>query len=177
MVLLAVASVIACSSGAAKSLPPTSGASAPSVSSTTSRSQLEATILSRWIAAERASVAAAKDPSGPEVLLLENYYADPALSFLRGQYDANARDGLVAVGDIDPGQPRLVNMGPAQAVIFSCATNRLQLIFKATGKPVAGKSGDATPTPNGIRATMDLAPSGVWKVTQSTVKDGSCDAL
>jgi hypothetical protein len=175
---MAVLACAACSSNGGKHLvsPP---ASTLPVSSTgiTTEAQLEATILSDWMAAERASTAAAKDPTGSEVLLLVDHFVDPALSFLRTQYAANARDGLIAVGDIDPGQPRVANVSSTQAVVTSCATNSLQLVYRASGKPFPGKAGDPTPTPNGIRATMTLAPSGVWKVMQSSVEDGSCTGL
>jgi hypothetical protein len=164
--------LISCSSASSKSAAKPRG-----TTSTSSRAQLEATILSQWQAAERASVAAAKDPAGQEVQLLVDYFVDPALSFLRTQYAAYARDGLTNVGDIEPGQPHLVSATATQAIVATCATNRLQLIFKATGKPFPGKAGDATPTPNGIVATLVLAPSGVWKVSQSTVQDGSCTGV
>jgi hypothetical protein len=136
-----------------------------------------ATIISRWLAAERAITESSKDPGGPQHALLVDYLVDPQLSYLRNQLAADARDGLVDIGEFDPGQPRVETASASQAVVVSCATNRLQLIFKATGKPLPGKAGDPTPALNGIRSTMVLTPSGVWKMSQSTVEDGSCAGL
>jgi hypothetical protein len=166
----------ACSSSGAKPVASRSTLP-PATTSTTSRAQLEQTVVSQWTAAERASVAAAKDPGGPEVELLVDYFVDPALSVLRAQYAAYARDGLTNTGDIDLGQPRVDSLTAAQAVVVTCATNHLQLLHKATGQPVAGKAGDPTPTPNGIRSTMVLTPSGVWKGSSSIVEDGSCTGV
>ena len=64
-----------------------------------------------------------------------------------------------------------------EAAVVSCVTNRLALVNKATGKPFPGKPGDPKPVRNGMTSTMILQPSGVWKVSTSTVKDGSCDGL
>jgi hypothetical protein len=174
MVVLALASVIGCSSGAAKSLPPASATGAQSTSPTTSLAELRAAILARWTAAERASVAAAEDPSGPAALLLVDYFVDPALSTLKQQYAGLERNGMTTVGSLDLGQPRVVSVNATQAVVVTCATNSLHVIVKETGKPIPGRAGDATPTPNGIRATMVLTPSRVWKLARGDGQDGSC---
>ena len=119
-------------------------------------------------------MAAAKDPSGPATLLLVDYFVDPALSTLKQQYAGLVRDGFTTIGSLDLGQPRLLSVCDSQAVVVTCATNSLHLIMKATGKPVPGRAGDPTPTPNGIRATMVLMPSGVWKLARGDGEDGLC---
>jgi hypothetical protein len=123
-------------------------------------------------------VAAAKDPGNQAlVTLLADYFVDPALSFQRTEDAAYARDGLTNIGDIDFGSPRVESMTQLQAVVVSCETNRLALIHKATGQPVSGPTGNTTPVANGVKATMVLTPSGIWKLSTSTVKDGSCAGL
>jgi hypothetical protein len=120
-------------------------------------------------------MAAAKDPANPgQILLLDNYFADPELAFLRKQYAANARDGLKTVGTLDLGNPRVESLGPSQAHVVSCETDSLAMINAGTGKPVAGSAGDPTPTPAGVRATLLLTPTGVWKVSNTGGNEGSC---
>jgi hypothetical protein len=137
--------------------------------------QVEATIISRWQAAEQASTAAAKDPTNQTlILILDDYFADPELSFLRTQYTANASDGLKTVGTVDRGDPRVQNLIATQAVIVSCETDASALVYAATGKPLPGPTGDTTPTPAGVRATMTLQPSGLWMVSNTTGTEGSC---
>jgi hypothetical protein len=170
------AAVAACSSGGAK--PAGTGRTAlQSTTTATSRDQTAAAILSQWLAAEKVITASSKDPGGQEELLLTDFLVDPQLSFLRTQLDANARDGLVDIGDFDPGKPKLENLNGSEALVISCATNRLQLVHSKTGQPVPGKAGDATPTLNGIRSTMMLTPGGIWKLSKSDVEDGSCAGL
>ena len=181
--LAVVLTATACSAGQARPLSSGHTSSTASTASTsaattiTTLAQVQAVIISQWVAAERNYVAVSKDPAGPDQAKLVDYFIDPELSFLRTQFAARARDGLVDVGDLDLGQPRVVSMTASQAVVTSCETNRLQLIQKATGKPFPGKAGDPTPTPNGIRATMILEPSGVWKLSTVDLQDGSCAAV
>jgi hypothetical protein len=108
------------------------------------------------------------------VLLLVDYFVDPALSTLKQQYAGLERNGLTTIGSLDLGQPRLLSVSDTQAVVLTCATNSLHVIVKATGKPIPGRAGDPTPTPNGIRATMLLTPSRVWKLARGDGQDGSC---
>ena len=175
--LTAIAVLSACSSSKTKPIGAGPNSTA-ATTSTTTVAQVQAAIISQWRAAEEASVAAAKDPGNPSrIVLLVDYFVDPALAFLRTQYAANARDGLITMGDADNGTPAVKSMTASTAVVVSCVTNRLVLVYKATGKPFPGKAGDPTPVPNGITSTMVLTPSGVWKLSTSDVKDGTCAGL
>jgi hypothetical protein len=175
MVLISAA---ACRSPNAQSIAPTTTSTHPVAPSTTTVAQVQAAIISQWRSAEEASVAAAKDPGNPgRIVLLDDYFVDPALSFQRINDAAYARDGLTNVGDIDNGAPRVESMTATQAVVVSCTTNRLALVYKTTGKPFPGSAGDPTPTHNGIRSTMVLTPSGVWKLSSTVLKEGSCDGF
>lgn len=143
--------------------------------STTTVAETEAVIVAQWRAAENASVAAAKDPSNPALLtLLADYMVDPALSFQRNEDTSYARDGLTNVGEIDNGTPRVVSMSVSTAVVSSCTTNRLALIYTATGKPFPGSAGNPAPIQNGVRSTMIVSPSGTWKLSSSVFQQGSC---
>jgi hypothetical protein len=165
----------ACGSSKAQSIAPTTTSTHSVAPSTTTAAQVQAMIISQWRAAQQASLAAAKDPaSSGQILLLDNYFADPELAFLRKQYAANARDGLKTVGTLDLGTPRVESLGPSQAYVVSCETDSLAMINGVTGKPVAGSAGDPTPTPAGVRATLLLTPSGVWKVSNTGGNEGSC---
>jgi hypothetical protein len=174
--LTAVALVLlsACSSSKARPLGSGPTSTVPTTSTTTV-AEIQATILSQWSAAEDASVAAARDPGNQTLIaLLDNYFLDPALSFQRNEDAAYARDGLTNVGDIDNGTPRIESMTASQAVVVSCTINRLALVNKATGKGVPGVAGNPAPMQNGVRSTMVLTPSGVWKLSSSALQEGSC---
>ena len=174
-VVIAVAGLSACSSSGSRPSGVGPVTTAAATTSTTTEAQLDASIVSQWLAAERASVAAAKDPGNQAlVTILVDYFVDPALSFQRNEDAAYARDGLTNVGDIDNGSPRVLSLTASQAVVSSCTTNRLALIYKATGKPVPGTAGDPAPTQNGVRSTMVLTPSGIWKLSSSVLQEGSC---
>ena len=177
---LALAAVTAlgagCSSSAAK--PTAAPTTVATTTSATTVAQVDAAVIGQWSAAEKASVAAAKNPTDKtQQLVLVDYFVDPELSSLRTQYAAMARDGLNAVGDIDHGAPRVKSVSAAQAVVTSCTTNRLAEVFRATGKPLEGAVGSTAPVLNGVTSTLVLQPSGVWKISTSTVKDGSCEGL
>ena len=150
---------------------------APTNTTGTTAADPQAVVLARWLAAEKAIVAATYDPAGPAQGALIDYFVDPELSMLRTYYAAMARDGLTATGDIDHGHPQVKSMTATEAVVVSCKTNRLVLISKATGKPVPGKAGDPTPVLNGVTSTMVLTPGGAWKESTTQVKDGTCDGL
>jgi hypothetical protein len=151
----------ACSSTAKPAAGPTLTAS---TTSTTTVAQLDATIISSWQAAGQASLAAAKDPTDSALItLLVDYFTGPELSFLDTQYTTNAADGLKTVGTVNRGNPRVVSLTATQAVIVSCETDGLALVHAATGQPLPGPTGNTTPTPAGVKATMTLTPSGVWK--------------
>jgi hypothetical protein len=168
--LLVAWAVAACSSSGAKP----AEARPPSTTSSTAASQVEATIASLWQNAEAAWVTAARNPaaSAPN-LLLDDYYADPELSFLKQQLAARKRDGLFSRGDIDEVQTHVVGAGRSQATVVACEVNHLQLL-RPNGQPFPGTAGDPTPTPDVARATVVLTPSGVWKVSSVTVKAGPC---
>ena len=68
-------------------------------------------------------------------------------------------------------------MTGANAIVRSCETNRLALVNKATGKGLPGSVGSTDPVLNGVRSTMVLTPSGVWKESMLTLKDRSCDGI
>jgi hypothetical protein len=166
--------VSACSSGKPKPVGSVPTSTVATTSSTTV-AQVQASILSQWRSAEEASVAAAKDPGNQAlVTLLADYFVDPALSFQRTEDAAYARDGLTNVGDIDNGTPRVESLTGSQAVVVSCTVNRLALVNKATGKGVPGVAGNPAPMQNGVRSTMVLTPSGLWKLSSSALQEGSC---
>jgi hypothetical protein len=166
--------VAACGSSTGGNAIRNSTTTAPlATTSTTTVAQAQAAVLADWRAAEEAAVTAAKDPTGPGVLLLSGYFVDPQLSFLTNQYEKRAHDGIIDIGTLDLGQPRVESMTATQAVVVSCETDALMVIFKATGKPLAGIAGKG-PMPAGIRATLALAPSGVWKISESNGTEGSC---
>jgi hypothetical protein len=165
----------ACGSSKAQSIAPTTASAHSVAPSTTTAAQVQAMIISQWRAAQQASLAAAKDPANPgQVLLLDNYFVDPELSFLRTQYAARARDGFKTVGSEDLGNPRVESLTATQAVVATCGTDSLAIVNAATGKPMPGPAGDPTPTQAGVRATLVLQPSGVWKVSNTGGKEGSC---
>ncbi len=90
-VLLVAVVVAGCTSSTTKRTAPLPTVTATtSTTSPTSTAQLQSAILVQWLAAEKASVAAAKNLAGPEQDLLVDYSVDPALSFLRTQYAAYA---------------------------------------------------------------------------------------
>jgi hypothetical protein len=104
---------------------------------------------------------------------LTDYFVDPELAYLTKQYVARALDGIVDIGTLDLGKPRVESMTGTKAVVVTCGVDGLMVIFKATGKPLAGLAGMG-PMPTGIRATLVLTPSGVWKISDSSGKEGSC---
>lgn len=165
----------ACGSSRAQGVPHTTTPIHGSVPSTTSTTTVAQAILSQWRAAQDASLVAAKEPTNQgRITLLVDYFVDPELSFLRSQYAARARDGLKTVGSEDLGNPRVEALTTTQAVVVTCGTDSLAVVNAATGKPMPGPAGDPTPTPAGIRATLLLQPSGVWKVANTGGTEGSC---
>jgi hypothetical protein len=167
--------VMACSSTHPRS---TASPSTIATTTTTTQAQLEAVILGQWRAAQQASLAAAKDPGSQGLTtVLADYFVDPALTSLRSTYSAYVRDGLTSIGDIDPGSPSIIRISGTMAEVQSCATNRLALVYAATGTPLPGPVGSTNPVLNGVRTTMLRTPSNVWKISANTVKDGSCNGI
>jgi len=147
---------------------------APTTSTTTVQ-QVDEIIVARWAAAYNASLAAAKDPGSSALIAsLSDYFTGSALTELLQTYSAYVRAGLTSVGTIDLGSPHVVGTPSQTAIVHSCATNKLALVYAATGKPVPGSAGSSTPEPNGVISTMQMSPSGLWMVSSTTFKDGTC---
>jgi hypothetical protein len=166
----------ACSTSNPKAIgpPPT----VATTTSTTTVAERDAAILARWTEAYRASIAASKDPTSPGLIaVLSDYFSDSALDTLLSSYAAYARDGLTSVGDIDLGKPSVVSVDGSTAIVVSCEVNRLGVIYVKTGMPLPGAVGSTAPVLNGVRSTLTIAPSGLWKVSSATWKDGSCDGI
>jgi hypothetical protein len=165
--------LIACSSKPPKQATPPS---IVATTTTTTQAQLEAVILSQWRLAQQTLTALQKDPtSQPTYLLMADYITEPLLSFSRTQFTARARDGLADIGTIDFGQAHVESVMVGHAIVASCINDGLALVDRSTGKPLPGTN--PNPQIEGTRSTMLLSPSGVWKLSDSVIKAGSCDGI
>jgi hypothetical protein len=173
--------VAACTSSSAKTAGPhktatTSSSTTVASASTTTVAELQTAIVGQWRLAQETLAALQRDPTaGGQNLLLADYVTEPLLSYSRRQFAARARDGLADIGSIDFGAPRVTSVTGSQAIVVSCINDGLALIVKATGKPFPGTN--PNPQLEGTTSTMVQSPSGVWKLSDSLKKVGSCEGL
>lgn len=140
---------------------------------TTTLSARDQQIVQGWRAAEESFYAASisGDPASPA---LAATMTNPELNQARTLLFVEQRDGYVGRGTYDLGSPRVVSETPTTAVVVSCIYGGVVEVDAKTGKPA--------PAPFGVaekeleRATMIEAGAGVWKESQLSVKEGTCDA-
>jgi hypothetical protein len=129
-------------------------------------------VVAAWLSAEQAYVAAERDPRGAYSPALPEHFIDPALQFIRRTLLGQEHAGDVLTGTTTFGAPRVVQLLGTQAIVSSCLGGTNVLVNQQTGRPIQGPQG--TPSNDGIRSTVMETGPGVWKVSTSTVTQGSC---
>lgn len=120
-----------------------------------------------WAAFEHAQKAA--NPFDPA---LSRTMINPLLQLVRRTLVANQREGIISKGRITL-HPKLRSLGATRAVVVDCAFDGTELIYRASGKPVPPIT---PPQIAGVHSILVRSPSGVWKVANQSVTEGSCPA-
>jgi hypothetical protein len=174
---LAVLGIVAtaCSSTPAAQVTTTTSTTLPaatssSVTTTTADSQAAAVLAAYragWAAFEGAQKSA--NPSDPA---LTATMINPLLQLVRRNLLSDQRQGIISKGSITL-HPRIKSLGVTHAVVVDCALDGTELIYRSTGRPVP----PVTPTQRlGVHSVLVRSTSGVWKVADQTVTEGSCQA-
>jgi hypothetical protein len=94
---------------------------------------------------------------------------DPQLQSVKANLLSDQIHGMIGRGTFTL-HPKITSLTPTTATVADCAYSTAELVYKATGKPVA----PITPPENdGVTSTLVLT-GGMWKVYKQTVTDGSC---
>jgi hypothetical protein len=170
--VLAFAVVLAaCGSGASRSKAvrttrPSPPASTLSPSSTVRSA--DAAVLTAYRAASQAfqQALATANPNDPA---LAATMTGPQLQGVKASLLADQRQGIVGRGAATL-HPKIITVLPTNATVADCVYSTIELVFKATGKPVPPVT---PPEDDGVRATVVLS-GGTWKLYKQTVTDGRC---
>jgi hypothetical protein len=134
--------------------------------STTSRagSAVLAAYRASWSAFELALAEA--NPNAPT---LAATMVDPQLQSVKANLLSDQIHGMIGRGTFTL-HPKITSLTPTTATVADCAYSTAELVYKATGKPVAPIT---PPESDGVTSTLVLT-GGMWKVYKQTVTDGSC---
>lgn len=179
---LALALVSGCS-GASQQVTPVTvptalSAAASGSTATTVLPDPRVLVLERWQQAEDAYDAAVTAPGGPdsEAPDLQRTMTGHQLDYVRTFLATAKTEGYLGRGSNGHGNPVVTISSPTQATVVSCLSDGTYFVEVATGKPAPGIAGKPGPTPATIRSTMVLDALGVWRMSDSVVKEGTCPA-
>jgi hypothetical protein len=68
--------------------------------------------------------------------------------------------------------PKVSSITATTATVVDCVYSKSELVYAKTGKPVPPVT---PPEHDGVQATLVLT-AGTWKVSQQSVKEGTCSA-
>lgn len=131
---------------------------------------VQAVVVSSWLAAEHAFDAAAltADPDEPDLAATT---VAPQLGATQALLEEMQSSGEVATGGTQYGSPRIRLVGSGLAQVTSCLHDAEVVVSTATGRPVPGVLGQVDYEL--IRSTMELIGAG-WKLAAQTVGVGQC---
>lgn len=140
-------------------------------STATTLSGIDQAVIRGWKAAEDAFYSASytSDSTSPA---LAATMVNPALRQAVTLLFAEHHDGYVGRGTYDLGHPQVLSLTGTQAVVSSCVYDGVIEVDTATGKSAPGVLGVAERAE--VRSTLVQASAGLWKVSQRSVKEGSC---
>ena len=164
--LLSLAALAGCGSSGGPS--PT-----PRPSTTSSPSAVDAAILQAYRAEWAAFVAAVRIPD-PAYPALAATTTDPLLTQLRQTLVYDKGTGIIGRGSVQLLHPHVVSVSASVAVVQDCVYSALISVYAATGQPVPNQPGGTRPEYDGIKATISLAASGAWKVSDQSITAGHC---
>ncbi len=146
------------------------GASPASSTPQASQTQTGSAVLRAWRAAEVAFHDAAES-SNPDFPGLASTMIDPQLARARAFLAEMQRSGNVAVGQTDLGDPTVVSIVGARAVVVSCIHGGEVEVDRTTGRPVAGVLGEATFEEV---TSQEMLTSHGWRLADQSVAVGGC---
>jgi hypothetical protein len=150
--------------------PPGATQAARSGSSTAELSTSAGPIISAWVAAQRAFDDATRtaDADAPE---LAATMVAPQLPWTQALLDLMRADGEEARGLVSLGEPRMAMQSTDLSVVRACVHDGEIVFSVATGRPVAGPTGEADYEQ--FTSVMERTNSG-WKLETQTVGVGAC---
>lgn len=127
-------------------------------------------VISAWVAAQRAFDDAARtaDAGAPE---LAATMVAPQLAWTESLLGLMRAEGEEARGPVSLGDPRVDGPVTDVAVVRSCVHDSEMVFSVATGRAVAGPTGQADYEL--LTSTMEQADSG-WKLETQSVGVGAC---
>jgi hypothetical protein len=164
--LLSLAALAGCGSSGGSS--PT-----PRPSATPSPNAVDAAVLQAYRGEWAAFVAAVRIPD-PAYPALAATTTDPLLTQLRQTLVYDKGTGIIGRGSVQLLHPHVVSVSASVAVVQDCVYSALISVYAATGQPVPNQPGGTQPEYDGIKATLSLATSGAWKVSDQSITAGHC---
>ena len=127
-------------------------------------------VISAWVAAQRAFDDAARtaDADAPELAATT---VAPQLPWTQALLGHMRADGEEARGPVSFGEPRVDGRATDEVVVRACLHDSEIVFSVATGRPVAGPTGQADYEL--LMSTMEQANSG-WKLETQSVGVGAC---
>jgi hypothetical protein len=142
-----------------------------SSTSTTTTIPRAAAVLAGYRAAQ-AAFDQAIGTADPALPALVKTMTGNQLDSVRRALVGDKQDGIIGRGSVQL-KPKLISIKGNEAVVHDCLFSALELVYKATGKPVPPIT---PPEHDGVKSTLIQVSPGTWKVSGERVTEGSCAA-
>jgi hypothetical protein len=168
LVVMALISVAAICAGCGGSDANGNASTSSTSNSTTTNPQTSA--VAAAYRAEQAAFEAALQQADPTFPTLAQTMTGNQLTSVRRALVADQTNGIIGRGTAQL-NPKVVSIQGNQATVHDCLFSSIELIYSATGKPVPPVT---QPEHDGVKATLVQVSTGMWKVSDQNVTEGSC---